>query len=55
MRPLSLSACTCIVLWTFLKDQVEAIFNGNLLLVGAMLCITALLCWSPLKVLTTVI
>ena len=33
----------------FLKDQVEAIFNGNLLLVGAMLCVTALLLLLTIK------
>ena len=33
----------------FLKDQVEAIFNGNLLLVGAMLCVTALLLLVTIK------
>ena len=33
----------------FLKDQVEAIFNGNLLLVGAMLCVTAILLLVTIK------
>ena len=27
----------------FLKDQVEKMFNGNLILVGSMLCVTAFL------------
>ena len=27
----------------FLKDQVEKMFNGNLVLVGSMLCVTAFL------------
>lgn len=33
----------------FLKDQVEAVFNGNLQLVGAMLCVTALLLLVTIK------
>jgi len=40
---LLVSAIPVVILGLFFKDQIEALFTGNLLLVGSMLLLTALL------------